>query len=334
MTRQETPVDRWRSLVDPLPWSPGHLDASTFECFKTAVAEGIAREDAFILAECRIRGAGSRLPRGKLERQWLGAIKWVANHGEVASTANGVDLQESGIDYERGRVDSIVRSGPGISDLWEESPLRFEDSLAHTEEIIDALFPGDPWLCVGIGKSDFWTRRRETLRGHLARTEFIVAQPMVGQFGVTLEGRVSEHSLNNTGPRKYYVVEFDFRERDKHGEDTEWAELVRGWSSIGISVADACAALLDHFSGFAPLGLVLHSAGKSCHGWFPANGATPAQSEAFRHDAFVLGADRQLFRNKSQFVRTPDGTRSATGQRQSVYFFDPEVLLYANTETN
>src|ERR1700751_4226685 len=75
---------------------------------------------------------------------------------------------------------------------------------------------------------------------------------------------LSEHSLSNTGPRKYYVVEFDFREKDKAGEDTEWAELVRSWASVGISVTDACGALLDHFSAFAPLGLVLHSAGKSC----------------------------------------------------------------------
>jgi hypothetical protein len=166
----------------------------------------------------------------------------------------------------------------------------------------------------------------------LERTEFIVAQPMRSQFGVTLDGQKSEHSLSSTGPRKYYVIEFDFREKDEAGEDTEWAELVRGWASIEISLADACAALLDHFSNFAPLGLVLHSAGKSAHGWFPARGASPKQIETFRAEAFVLGADRQLFRNKSQFVRTPDGTRSGNGQRQTTYFFDPEILCHANQD--
>ena len=325
--RPATPIERWRTNAERLTWQAGHLDAATFECFKVAVAEGIAREDAFDLAISRIRAAGSRLRTDKLERQWLGALKWVGNHG-IVSNGNGVELgQTYQPRVEYGRLDSIVRAGPGIYDLWEQSPLRFEDHQSHTEEIIDALFSGDSWLCVGIGKHDFWTRRRETLRGHLARTEFIVAQPMNCQFGITLEGRLSEHSLANTGPRKYYVVEFDFREKDKTGKDTEWAELVRGWASLDISVADACAALLDHFSAFAPLGLVLHSAGKSCHGWFPSSGATPEQIEEFRHQAFVLGADRQLFRNKSQFVRTPDGIRSATGQRQSTYYFDPKVFF-------
>jgi hypothetical protein len=136
--------------------------------------------------------------------------------------------------------------------------------------------------------------------------------------------------LQNTGARKHYVIEFDFREKDKSGKDTEWAELVRGWTNEGLSAADACAALLAHFSGFAPLGLVLHSGNKSCHGWFPSTGATSAQIESFKREAFVLGADRQLFRNKSQFVRMPDGLRSGNGQRQFTYFFDPEVFYRAN----
>jgi hypothetical protein len=208
----QSPLGRWQASVDLLPWVAGHLDGSTFECFKAAVARGIARHDAFEVAEARIRAAGNRLRRGKLERQWLGAIKWVANHDGIISEDDGLhQTRAPGVDY--GRVDKIVRSGCGIYDLWEQSPVRFCDDQAHTEEIIDALFPGNPWLCVGIGKYNFWTRRREILRGHLERTEFIVAQPMTGQFGVTSEGQPSEHSLENTGPRKHYITEFDFRER-------------------------------------------------------------------------------------------------------------------------
>jgi hypothetical protein len=142
----------------------------------------------------------------------MAGIKWVANHDGIISEDDGLhQTRAPGVDY--GRVDKIVRPGCGIYDLWEQSPVRFCDDQAHTEEIIDALFPGNPWLCVGIGKYNFWTRRREILRGHLERTEFIVAQPMTGQFGVTSEGQPSEHSLENTGPRKHYITEFDFRER-------------------------------------------------------------------------------------------------------------------------
>lgn len=330
--------------IETLAWVRGHLDASTFECFKAAVAHGIAREVAFEIAANRIRSAASRIPKGKLERQWKGAIRWVAKNGGTVS-AQTVELSHTsyGPDIDYGRVDDIVRAEFGLYDLWEQSPVRFNDDCSHTEEIVDVIFPGNPWLCTGIGKHDFWTRQREALRGELAHKEFIVPQPMLAQSGVTLEGHLSEHSLSNTGPRQHYVVEFDFREEDKAGQQTHWAKLIRGWAERGISVVDASAALLDHFSGFAPLGLVVHSAGKSCHGWFPTRGATPQQIEAFRHEAFVLGADRALFRNNSQFVRMPDGVRSANGRRktkrsgnarrQTTYFFDPKVFSHANRES-
>lgn len=329
---QETPLSRWLSTVENLSWSVGQLDASTFECFKVAVSEGIARDEAFSLAQSRIRAAGDRLRGGKLERQWMAAIKWVARHGCITSPdVDSEQSQQPSVDYNR--IDKIVRSGCGIYDLWEQSPIRFCDDQAHTEEIIDTIFPGNPWLCVGIGKYKFTTQRRETFRGELAAAEFIVAQPMSSQFGLTSEDQPSQHSLQNTGPRKHWIIDFDFCEKDKTGKDTEWAELVRGWTNEGISVTDACAALLDYFSLFAPLGLVLHSAGKSCHGWFPCAGATQAQIESFTRDAFALGADPQLFRNKSQFVRMPDGTRSDNGQRQVTYFFDQEVFHYGTEET-
>jgi hypothetical protein len=160
MTPNGTPVDRWRNACDSLPWSRGHLDDSTFECFKVAVAEGIARQEAFNLAESRIRAAGRR-PRGKLKRQWLGAIKWVANHGTL--TDNGGELQEQtepGVEYDR--VDAIVRAGCGLYDLWEESPLRFEDGQSHTEEIIEFGRQVMPWLVPNCGSHGDTDRRVST----------------------------------------------------------------------------------------------------------------------------------------------------------------------------
>jgi hypothetical protein len=41
--------------------------------------------------------------------------------------------------------------------------------------------------------------------------------------------------------------------------------------------------------------------------------------------AVTLGADPKLW-TRSQFARMPDGTRD-NGQRQTVYFFNPEVIL-------
>ena len=53
--------------------------------------------------------------------------------------------------------EAAIASGVGLVDLWEISPVRFEDNESHTEEIIDALFPGNPLLCRGRSNSDFDT---------------------------------------------------------------------------------------------------------------------------------------------------------------------------------
>ena len=57
--------------------------------------------------------------------------------------------------------EAVIASGAGLVDLWEISPVRFENNESHTEEIIDAIFPGDPLLCVGRSSYDFDTRSRQ-----------------------------------------------------------------------------------------------------------------------------------------------------------------------------
>jgi len=202
-----------------------------------------------------------------------------------------------------GRREAITGEGVTLYDLWERSPVRFDDTRAHTEEIIDVLFPGDPWLCVGESQCAFHTRRRSELRGRLARQSFIVPTPMTARTGRTQEGRMSEHALANTGPRRYLVVEFDSGATDDH------------------------AALLLHLARCAPLALAVHSAGKSLHGWFHCATLDEATIARFMRYAVSLGADSHLWL-RSQFARMPDGTRepgTARARRQTVYFFDPTI---------
>ena len=51
-------------------------------------------------------------------------------------------------------VEAIIRDGGGLVDLWEDSPVRLRQQRAHTEALIDALFPGNPLLCCGQSNSD------------------------------------------------------------------------------------------------------------------------------------------------------------------------------------
>ena len=193
----------------------------------------------------------------------------------------------------------IAAMGMGLVDLWEISPIRFEDNFPHTEEIIGTLFPGDPLLCCGKSNAVFATQSREEWRGRLTAMQFIVPTPMIAHTGRTQEGRQSEHSLGNTGPRRFLVIEQDQ------------------------GTIDEQAAILIHLAEYAPLALAAHSGGKSIHGWFYCQGPEE-RLRAFMRYAASLGADRVTW-TRSQFVRMPDGTRD-NGNRQAVYFFKPGVV--------
>jgi hypothetical protein len=187
-----------------------------------------------------------------------------------------------------------VRDNGGLADLWELSKPRLDDNDAHTEAIIDRLFPGNPLLCCGKCNSDFDTRPREDWRGEMSSLSLIVPTPMSAIEGVTKDGKPSKHSLNNTGVRRFLICEFDTGPADEH------------------------ASLLIHLAGYAPLVCSVHSGNKSIHGWFYVLGQPDLKVEKFFRYAVSLGADRATW-TRSQFVRMPDGTRD-NGKRQTVFY--------------
>jgi len=194
----------------------------------------------------------------------------------------------------RERREAIIQDGGGLADLWEASKPSRPQGAAHTEEIIDRLFPPDSLLCCGKSSQSFQTRPREGWRGELSRLALIVPSPMIAPTGLTQEGKESAHTLSNTGPRRFLVCEFDTGTTDAH------------------------AALLMHLGTFAPLVCVVHSGGKSLHGWFFVAGQPDSKVNMFFRYAVSLGADRATW-TRSQFVRMPDGKRD-NGNRQTVFF--------------
>ena len=196
--------------------------------------------------------------------------------------------------------EAIVRDHGGLADLWELSNPRCEGTDVHTEAIIDQLFPGNPLLCAGRNKYRFDTKPREAWRGGLSERQVIVPSPMTAKRGLTKTGKWSKHTAANTGPRRFLVVEFDTGTLDEH------------------------AALLIHLASFAPLVCVVHSGGKSLHGWFYVHGETDAKVRRFFNYAVSLGADPATW-TPCQFVRMPGGRRD-TGQRQTVFFLNLKPL--------
>ena len=196
------------------------------------------------------------------------------------------------------QIEAASASGFGVVDLWEQSPVRWDDATPRTSELLGRLFGGDPWVCIG-SNTDFFTERLSKIIKPEQYPQ-IVPSPMLDKYGTTQDGRRSQHTLSNTGPRRFLVLEFDGIDRDTQ------------------------AAVLLHLAERAPLAMVVDSGGKSLHGWFFVAGKNDEQLRPFFRMACGLGADPATWL-RSQFVRMPDGRRD-NGNRQHVLFFNPERL--------
>jgi hypothetical protein len=206
--------------------------------------------------------------------------------------------------------EGILQASPyTLADLRNQSPVKVAGDDPDVYHFLDLLFPGDDTLlCIGTRSSCFSTfSRLHWRRFNLRENSLIVPSPMTAKFGVTKNGKKSEHTLSNTEPRRYLVTEFDS------------------------GTADEQVALIKHLSGFAPLVMVLSSGGKSLHAWWNCVGTSEAKQLKFFRYAVGLGADPATW-TRSQFVRLPQGRRENTRALQQVYFFDPSTLPSAKEE--
>jgi hypothetical protein len=249
----------------------------------------------------------------------------VGNSGRIIrgeTPSSGLWKAWPDVDYTT--VQKIVVDCPvRLNDLHAISPTEVGKEKSNTEEILDTLFPGNPLLCFGRSANSFSTRSREFWRGRESRFQFIVPNPMIKETGATQDGRESTRCLENTGPRRFLVAEFDISEKDE-----KWAPYVREWKTKRISVLDANVALLIELARRGlprlPLALAVYSGGKSIHGWYFCEGFADEQLRPFMVRAVRLGADPATW-TRCQLVRMPDGTRD-DGKRQQVHFFAPEVI--------
>lgn len=183
-----------------------------------------------------------------------------------------------------------VRS-PSNENFWRKGPFT----------ILKSLFPGDPWLCCASWQDKFYTQRLSAWEPSITRMRLVVPNPMTGPEGLTKSGKtLSAHTLDNTGPRRFLVVE----------QDSGTLDLQSG--------------VLLELAKTAPLTLVLHSGGKSLHGWFFCEGQSEDALHGWFRGAVVLGADSQLW-SRCQFARLP-GAQRENGKPQKVLFFNPGTL--------
>jgi len=190
-----------------------------------------------------------------------------------------------------------IPKGLATVDLWESSPIRIDDGI-NQRMILEWLYP-DPSALICVGKStyDFHSARLNQFRD-LTQCQFIVPCYMSKAKGITQDGKESMHCLDNCGPRRFCVCDFDEPKSQDH------------------------PAIIWQLKKTFDLVMVLSSGGKSLHAWF---NVPEDEEEDFWAAAVPLGADPALMRNRSSFVRIPYGTRE-NGNRQMPIYFDRRKL--------
>jgi len=236
-------------------------------------------------------------------------------------------------------INKIVFEGP--RDL--RSLTKIDASLSAHQWLL-RLFPVDSLLClaqevVHCNPSDLqpyisrhWCTKRlqNWVSGHAAlcdSSSLLVPVPASFIWHYAQDGhRSTRCNAMFPTPRLYLVIEFDFSVKSRDGkEETRWAALIRGWEQKGISTRQACSALIRHLSLYAPLVLIVWSAGKSLHTWFNVSTASEKEQHAFMDYSCAVGADPATW-TKCQLVRLPMGIRGDNKVRQTVEYFDPSNL--------
>lgn len=224
----------------------------------------------------------------------------------------------------------IAELGEGVEHLATSSPDRQQRTPG---EYLKLLFPGNPHICIAnrdpreaiTDRLTNWLRRSDKLSHAL-----IVPSAMTASTGKTKIGKTSRRCLDNTGPRQYQVVEFDFAFDAEGMPATAMGALLSQLSleAVPRSFKDLCAALiLELQRRGAPLLMVVDSGGRSLHAWFPVGECSEADVQEFFGQCLTLGADPATL-CACQMVRLPEGRRITNGAsvRQRVLYFNPTLL--------
>jgi hypothetical protein len=242
-------------------------------------------------------------------------------------------------------IDEIVLQGITTKALRSRSPWKLR-KLEAPGIWLPRLFPVDTLLCLShevlypaplsttaTVHRQWRTRRLYNWVGRYRHdcdtASLLVPNPAVYVWGWTKgANRHRSTRCEQMFPeRKYYlVVEFDFAPLSRDDtRKTDWTPHIEKWSKRGLSVKDACAALLWHLQQYLPLVLVIWSGKKSLQGWFNVQDVPTDLQRRFLDYACGLNADRVTW-TTCQLIRMPGAIRPENNARQTVEYFDPGHL--------
>ncbi len=331
---------RERSLIESCPPVGCGVHDWTFEVLKMLARH--YQSDPTLLEAARAifgRFATRFVDDGEIQRQMGNARRFRFCYSSISCSDLRTATRPLWPLPDISRIEEIVRSGPSLAHLRVRSPVPAHDGAVGTTQVLERLFPGNPLLCC----SKFIDSHETLTLGcwvYLDGYQFIVPSPMSQVWGKTEDGRPSQRTTANTGPRRFLVIEFDFKaisdgdsgqgnERRRSGtaklsRALETGRMVARLNGDGFTVHDMCATLIHHLAGYIPPALVVHSGGKSLHAWFPCAGVEESLVRRFMRYAVRLGADSRTW-SRCQYVRMPGGLRD-NGARQEIIYFNPEAL--------
>jgi len=260
-----------------------------------------SKNEAKTVIEERFEGYYRRIP----EREITGAI-------DAAFGDRREPTARSTPKFNAQLVATLTAGCEGAAERLRASSPVSEPLELSCGKILDLLYPGDPWLTLGMSKVVIepeglrrfpaaTTLRRSAFRGRESDYELIVPNPMSAPRGLTRDGKISQRCLANAAKNwTYQVIEFD-----RGGED-EQAALIQ---HLGAVSGDSGAVLR----------MVVHSGGKSLHAWIDVSRMHSDVQERFRRYAAVVGADPAMFR-LCQFARMPNAMRREKGALQAVRY--------------
>lgn len=207
-----------------------------------------------------------------------------------------------------------------LAELEQSSPAPIPDS---TTEVLYQLFDPEDLIC--IAGSDYRNARTRALKQWCFTTgasENIVPSPMSSEYTLDAEGKRHYRTLANTGPRKFIVCDLDLK-------GPLFTTIIARWAKYGVTIQDAAAALIGFLAEYGPLALVTFSGNVSLQAWFYCQDESESKNSKLRawfESAVILGADRGGW-IRCHLFRMPLATRSSTGAKQTVHYFNPEAVV-------
>ena len=273
----------------------------------------------YVPAEKAVELIRAKLPRRPKGREIEETVMRAYNLQNVAKIDSPPTYQPDVALIEQ-IVAERISAKSALVELEEKSPSPIPDS---TGEIMHQLFSPEDLICHACDFRKAVTRQLPQIFWS-NNFELVVPNPMSARYVIDKEGRRHNRSLANTGPRRYLVCDIDI----KPGPGSIYNELIQRWAKYGVSIQDAAAALIGHLSEHGPLTMVVHSGNISLQAWFYCQGESESANSNLRvffENAVILGADRAGW-TRCQLFRMPGATRSNTGRRQSVHYFNPETI--------